>query len=64
MTVRNAPEPFNQNKFQSFGMELDSQDLDDSGIGMSLMDDNLGASKGYMSAEGNGNFMHGGMNVS
>ncbi|GME46468.1 rfx DNA-binding domain-containing protein [Neofusicoccum parvum] len=64
MNARSAQESFNQNKFQTFGMDVDNQDLDDSGIGMSLMDDNFGASKGYIGAEGNSNFMHGGMNVS
>lgn len=63
VNARDGQESFNQNKFQSFGMELEDQNLDDSGIGMSLMDDNLGGSKGYIGAEGNGNFMHGGMNV-
>ena len=45
-------------------MDLETQDHDDSGIGMSLMDDNLGLSKAYMGANDAANFMHGGMNVS
>ncbi|KAK0662419.1 Protein sak1 [Lasiodiplodia hormozganensis] len=63
MNARNAQESFNQNKFQSFGMDFENQDLDDSGIGMSLMDDNIGTSKGYIGADASNNFTHGGMNV-
>lgn len=63
VNARNAQESFNQNKFQSFGMDFENQDLDDSGIGMSLMDDNIGTSKGYIGADASNNFTHGGMNV-
>ncbi|KAL1637310.1 hypothetical protein SLS58_009401 [Diplodia intermedia] len=63
MNGRNAQESFHQNKYQSFGMDFESQDLDDSGIGMSLMDDNLGTSKGYIGADANNSYTHGGMNV-
>ncbi|KAK7625132.1 hypothetical protein IWX48DRAFT_594629 [Phyllosticta citricarpa] len=64
MDVRNAQESLNHDKYQSYGMELDdSQDHDDSGIGMSLMDDSLGLSKSYMGQENTTSFMQGGLNV-
>lgn len=64
-SIVNAQETLNHTKYQSYGMELDtSQDHDDSGIGLSLMDDNLGLSKSYMGQENTANFMQGGgMNV-